>query len=56
MPKFEQVDQKKHLNGCSSTLEFFLVKHILILFWSGDIIFSTLTKNALKMFKLDQNI
>ena len=27
MPKFEQDNQKKLLNGHSSTLEFFLVKH-----------------------------
>ena len=28
MPKFEQDDREKLLNGCSSTLEFFLIKHI----------------------------
>ena len=30
MPKFEQDDQKKLLDGCSTTLEFFLVKYIYI--------------------------
>ena len=29
-PKFEQDDQKKLFDGCSTTLEFFLVKHIYI--------------------------
>ena len=30
MPKFEKDGQKKLLDGCSTTLEFFLVKHIYI--------------------------
>ena len=55
MPKFEQDDQKKLLDGCSTTLEFFLVKSTFIfLFWSADTIFSNLTKNALKIFKLEK--
>ena len=54
MPKFEQDDQKKLLDGCCTTLEFFLVKHIYIFFLSADIIFSKLTKNALKIFKLER--
>ena len=53
-PKFEQDVQKELLNGCSSTLEFFLVKYIYILFWSADNIFSILTKNALQIFKLEK--
>ena len=54
MPKFEQDDQKKLLDGCCITLEFFLVKHNYIFFWSADTIFSNLTKNALKIFKLEK--
>ena len=55
MPKFEQDDQKELLDGCCTTLEFFLVKHIHIYFWSDDTIFSKLTKNALKIFKLEKS-
>ena len=40
------------LDGCSSTLEISLVKHVCIFFWSIDIIISNLTKNTLKIFKL----
>ena len=32
MPKFVEDDQKKLLDGCNSTLEFFLVKHINFVF------------------------
>ena len=44
MPKFEQDDQKKNLDGCSSTQEFFSFKF----FWSTDTVVSALTKNSLK--------
>ena len=54
MSKFEQDIQKKLLNGCRSTFEFFLLMHIDILFWSIDTIFGNLTKNALKFFKLEK--
>ena len=54
MPKFEQDNQKKLLDGCSSTLGIFLVKKVILLFWLDDIIFNTLTKNALKNFKLEK--
>ena len=56
MPKFKQDNQKKLLNGCSSTLEFFLEKHIYIFFWSDDTMFSSLIENALKIFKLEKNL
>ena len=42
------------LDGCSSTLENFLVKHIYILFWSVDTISSILTKNALKKILMEK--
>ena len=55
MPKFEQDDQKKLLDGCCTTLEFFLVMHIYIfVLVNADNIFSNLTKNALKNFKLEK--
>ena len=44
---------KKSLDGCSSTLEFLLVKHIYMYFWSTIIKFSDLTKNVVKNFKLE---
>ena len=56
MPKFEQNDQKKLLDGCRTTLEFFLVKHIYIFVLVADTIFNNLTKNALKIFKLVKKI
>ena len=46
------MTKKNLLDGCSATLEFFLVKYILNYFCSNDTIFSTFTKNALKVFKL----
>ena len=52
MPKFEQDDQIKLLDGYSLILEFFLIKHIII-FWLDDAIFSDLIKNALKFLKLE---
>ena len=42
---------KKLLDGCSSILEVILVKHLYTFFWST---FDTLTKNALKIFKLEK--
>ena len=55
MPKFDLDNQNKLLDGCSSTLEFFLVKHIYIFFLvTVNIIFSTLTKNALEISKLEK--
>ena len=54
MPKFEQDDQKRLLDGCSSTLEFFFVKNIYVFFSSIDTIFNNLTKNALNNFKLEK--
>ena len=33
---------------------FFLIKILIFLFWSADTIFITLTKNALKIFKLEK--
>ena len=54
MPKFEQADQKTLLHGCSTTLEFSLVQHIYIYFWSIDTVFSNLTKNALKFSELEK--
>ena len=56
MPKFEQDDQKKLLDGCSTTLEFFLVKHIFILLWLDDNSFSNLTENTLRIIKLEKKI
>ena len=47
--KFELSHQKKVLDECSSTLEFFLVKYVHISFWSADVIFSTLMKNTWKI-------
>ena len=48
--------QKKLLNGCYSTLEFFLVECIYVFYWVRYIIFSILTKNALKNFKLKKKV
>ena len=33
---------------------FFLYSSLIFLFWSDDIVFSFLTKNALKIFKLEK--
>ena len=48
MPKFEQDDQKKLFDGCSSTLEFFLESTFLKI--------SILTKNVLKNFELEKGL
>ena len=56
MPKFEQDDQQKLVVGYCTSLEFLLVKHIYIFFWSADTICSNFTKNALLIFKLDKNL
>ena len=37
------------------TLTFFHVKHVHIFYWLIDAIFSTLTKNPLKKFKVEEN-
>ena len=49
-------EEHELLGGCSSTLEIFLEKHICILFFRANIIFSTLTKNGLKIFKLEKSL
>ena len=46
--KFELSHQKKVLDECSSTMEFFLVKYVNVLFLSMDVLFSTLMKNTWK--------
>ena len=55
MKKFQSLNKmtkKKLLDGCCTTLEFFLVKHIYIyIYILADTIFSNLTKNALKILK-----
>lgn len=47
---------KKLLDGQKSTLEFFLLKHIIFLFQLAYSIFRTFTKNAIKKFKLEKII
>ena len=49
MPKFEENNQIKLLDGHSSTLKFLSCKtYLYLLFWSDDTIFSHLVKNTLK--------
>ena len=54
MPKFEQDNHPKLVDGCCTSFEFLLRKHISILFGSTDTLCRNLTKNALLIFKLDK--
>ena len=51
-----KMTKKILLDGCSPTLEIFLVKHIKFLFYLANNIFRNLTKNALTYFKLEKSL
>ena len=53
VPKFGQdYNPTKILDGCSSTIENFLVRMFVFLFWLDNTISKNLTKNTFKKSKL----